>query len=391
MTNKAKNAPFFNGDKELADYLLKNASDSLKQAIKVTVSFMVKEEMEGIRREMNEKLSFNGYYQRNLISAAGKINDIDIPRFREMPHSTLNLKSTGAFESEKENFLNIIAEMHRTGESQRKIERLAKNCFGIAISKNRIGQVHRELAEEEEFKINNESITDEFEYLLVDGIWVRCKNFGLKDGNKAVLLCSLGINKEGKRKLIGFQFSFAEDYESWHKFLLNLKERGLKSGGLDCIISDDCGALAQALFQLFPKIKHQVCIVHKLRNVIGKTSHKHKAALSKDVKMIYRAESKEEAQKRAEEFAKRWYVKEEKAVGSLRYNFEKTLTYFDFAKDIWKKIRTTNILEREFGEVRRRIKVFDNSFNDPTSCKNYAGSIFSYLNNFYPERLHTKC
>ena len=141
-----------------------------------------------------------------MISAAGKISDINIPRFRETPNNELNLKSTDIFESEKENFLNIIAEMHRTGVSQRKIERLAKNCFGITINKNRIGQVHRELAEQEEFKINNEPIADEFEYLLVDGIWVKCKNFGMRDSNKAVLLCSLGITKEGKRKLIGFQF-----------------------------------------------------------------------------------------------------------------------------------------------------------------------------------------
>jgi len=390
MKSISKNQSFFNSEKELSEYMLKNVSDSLKQAIKVTVSMMVKEEMKSLRQELDEKLSFNGYYQRNLISTAGKIEGIDIPRFRERPMGRLDLKSTEIFDSEKDGFFNLISEMHRTGVSQRKIARIAKDCFGVELSKNRIGNVHRELAEKEEFRINNETITEEFEYLLLDGIWVKCKNFGLNEDNRAVLLCALGIGKENKRKIIGFKFSFKEDYEDWHSFLLSLKERGFKSESLGCIISDDGTGLASALNHLFPHIPHQSCIAHKMRNAISKTSQRNKAVLAEDVKKIYAAKTKEEAEKRAQEFMKKWYVKEEAAVRTLSFNFKKTLIYFDFPQDKWKQIRTSNVLEREFREVRRRIKVFDSSFNNSTSCNNYAGSIFSYLNDNYPERLHTK-
>lgn len=389
MKSISKNQSFYNSEKELSEYMLKNVSDSLKQAIKVTVSMMVKEEMKGIREELSEKLSFNGYYQRNLISTAGKV-EVDMPRFREKPSGDLNLKSTQVFENEKDSFFKLITTMHRTGVSQRKIAKIAQDCFGVKLSKNRIGYVHRELAKQEEFKINNAKIKDNFKYLLLDGIWVKCKNFGLNEGNNAVLLCALGIDKENKRKIIGFKFSFQEDYENWHTFLLSLKERGLKSESLDCIISDDGAGLASALSHLLPNVPHQSCIAHKMRNTISKTSHKNKAAVAEDVKKIYETESKEESEKRAQEFMKKWYVKEEKAVRTLSFNFKKTLIYFNFPKDKWKQIRTSNVLEREFREVRRRIKVFDSSFNDAKSCNNYASSIFSYLNDNYPERLHTK-
>jgi len=87
---------------------------------------------------------------------------------------------------------------------------------------------------------------------------------------------------------------------------------------------------------------------------------------------------------RAKEFVKKWYVTEEKAMNSFKFNIEDCFTYLQFPKEIWSKIRTSNILEREFREVRRRTKVFDDSFNDQESCERYANTAFTNLNKYYP-------
>lgn len=389
MNNKPQKAPIFNSDKELADFLMSNFTDSLKQAIKVTVSTMVKQEMEQLRKEVNEKLSFNGYYQRNMISGLGKIENIDIPRFREKSISDLPVESLKVFETEKDKFLNLVAEMHRLGISQRKVKKICETCFNIPISKNRVGLVHQELAEQESFKINSQTINEEFEYLLFDGIWVKVKTFGLSNSNKTVLLCALGITKEGKRRIIGFQSSDKEDFDNWSAFIESLKERGLDGKYLKLAITDDNGGLVKALNHLFPKVSLQVCVAHKMRNVISAARHKNKRGVAEDLKPVYQAKTKEEAVIKMKTFAKKWYVAEPKAVESLRFDFEKTLTYLSFPQDIWKKIRTTNILEREFREVRRRIKVFDNSFNSEESLNTYGNSIFNYLNNNYPTKAFT--
>lgn len=386
MKSKPKNETFFNDEKQLANYLLKDFNESFKQAIKMTVQVTVKEEMKKLREEMEDKVTFNGSYPRNMLSPLGKIESIPIPRFREKPVSQLDLNSMNVFDGQKDNFLKIVSEMHQLGISQRKVAKLCQNCFGIKVSKNRVGLVHKELAKKEEFQINSQPLEDQFEYLLLDGLWVKCKGYGFEsDDNKGVLLCALGITKEGERKIVGFKFARSEDYENWHDFLLEIKQRGLLGKNLKLIITDDNGGLVKAIKHLYPDVKTQVCITHKLRNVIAKTSHKNKVALSQDVKKIYQAETKEEAEKRAKDFSKDWYVREESSIKSLKYNFEKTLTYYDFPKEDWKKIRTTNILEREFREVRRRIKVFDNSFDSKKSVNTYGNSIFGYLNNHYPE------
>jgi putative transposase len=390
MSTKPKNLPLFNSDKDLSQYLEQNLTETLKQAIRITVKMMVKEEMTQLRDELDQKLSFNGSYDRNMLSPMGKISNIPIPRFRELPHEQLNLHSTTIFEQEKDRLYQLIAEMHRVGVSHRKVKYLAKTCFGIKLSANKSSEIHRDLAEQESLNINQQALTDEFEYLLLDGVWVTCKTFGLQNTNKTSLLCALGIKADGTRTVIGFTIAYAEDTDSWTAFVTQLKQRGITGKQLKLIICDDNGGLANAIAQIYPTIPKQICITHKMRNVMSKTSHKHKQLMADDLKIVYQATTKAEAMQRIEVFAKNWYVKEEKAVKSLAFNFEYTLTYLNFPQEQWSKLRTTNILEREFREVRCRIKVFDHSFNDSKSLTNYANSIFNYLNNNYPSRLHTK-
>ncbi|MBW6440985.1 hypothetical protein K0B03_03065, partial [Patescibacteria group bacterium] len=81
MKSKTQKFPFYNSDEELQKFLASNLSDTLKQTIKVTVKVMIKDEMELFRKEMDEKLQFNGYYQRNMMSTLGKIDNINVPRF----------------------------------------------------------------------------------------------------------------------------------------------------------------------------------------------------------------------------------------------------------------------------------------------------------------------
>ncbi len=157
-------------------------------------------------------------------------------------------------------------------------------------------------------------------------------------------------------------------------------------------ITDGGAGLKSALRFSFPSLPTQLCIVHKSRNVITKTKFKNKRALADDLKTVFSQETKEKATNQAKIFCKKWYQVEPIAVESFRRNFEDCLTYFQFPKEKWHQVRTTNILEREFRELRRRIKVFDNSFNSQVSTEKYVNTIFSNLNQTYPayQFLHTK-
>jgi len=379
----------FDNDKDLANFMAGNLLESLKQMIRLIVNTIVREEMDKFRSEIDDKIYFNGSYNRQMMSTLGKVDNVPVPRFRSNSSGFVP-QSLSVFDTEQERFVKLVEQMHLMGISQRKISQLAKECFGITFSKNRVGKVYAEFARQESMNINSQPITDDFEYLYLDGVYVKSKGYGYED-NKAVLLCVLGVKTDGIRKIIGFTFAKAEDYESWLELIDNLKGRGLNGETVKLAVTDGGTGLKSALKFSFPNLPVQLCVVHKCRNVIIKTKFKNKRALADDLKTVFNQETKEDAEIQAKTFCKKWYQIEPTAVETLRRNFEDCLTYFQFPKDKWHHIRTTNILEREFRELRRRIKVFDNSFNSQASTENYANTIFSNLNQTYPayQFLHT--
>ena len=378
---------------ELHKFLESSFTESLRQLIRVTVRVMIKTEMEEFRKEMHDlvgTINFNGSYSRQLVGPFGSVKNIPVPRFRDNP-TTFIPETLGVFGEERDKFMAIMAEMHRLGISQRKIDKLARTCFKTKVTPAKLGAVYKELADQESLQINTIPLTDDYEYLLADGLWVTAKGYGWED-KKAVILCVLGIKADRSRTVIGFAVERSETYEAWHKLLLTIKERGFHGANLKLIISDDGGGFDSAITQLFPNTPHQICITHKMRDVIGKTKHKNKKALADDLKLIYQQTTKEQAMIQARDFCRKWYLVEPKAVASLKHHLLPTLTYLQFDASIWKQIRTNNILEREFRELRRRIRVMDSSFNDTNSATRYAGSIINYMNQNYPasrRTLHT--
>lgn len=381
-----KKLPVFDNEKDLSNFLERSLTDTLKQFIRVSISTLIKAEMEQIRSSLqaDSQSHFNGYYNRQLVSPFGKIENIPIPRFRDgfggYPPATL-----GSFEDEKSRTWQLLSDMHLLGISQRKVKQLADKHLGLKISTSAIKQAMHNLVMDESTQINNQLLSDEYEYLFMDGIWEKVKGGGW-DNTKAVVLCVLGIKTDGSRKLIGFALARAEDENSWRELLESLKQRGLTGKELSLITMDDSAGAKAAIDKIYPNVPIQNCLVHKLRSVQSKTSYKHKAAVTEDLKAITNAASPDEAIAAAKAIVKKWYVKEEKAMNSLKHNFEYCLTYFQFPKEYWKKIRTTNVIEREFREVRRRTKVNDHSFNDFESTRRYHEGIFQYLNANYPAK-----
>jgi putative transposase len=301
-----KRLPIFSGERDLQKFLEQNMADNLKQLIKVTVQIMVRTEMEAFRSQFEEKLQFNGNYFRQMFSTFGKVENIPVPRFRSSVEN-MELKTLGVFGEEKERFTSLIGQMHLMGISQRKIKRLTKICLNTNISKDRVGAIYKELAEREEMIINKQLLDDDFKYLFLDGIWEKTKGYGWDD-NRSVLLCALGVRANGERKLLGFALERSEDSEGWKRLLRDIKKRGLKGDNLSLIITDDHSSIKVAADSIYTNIPIQLCVVHKMRNVLGKTSQKSKASVANDLKLIFQSQTKEEGIAKAKSVIKKWYI-----------------------------------------------------------------------------------
>ncbi|MFN7171143.1 MAG: transposase, partial [Candidatus Omnitrophota bacterium] len=135
---------------------------------------------------------------------------------------------------------------------------------------------------------------------------------------------------------------------------------------------------------VYPYALKQLCWVHKERNVLSYISVKERQECAEGIKRIYNAENKTEAIERFKEWKKLWENRRPKAVSCLEKDLEELLYFMGSPKQHWKKIRTTNAIERSFKEIRRRTRVL-NIFMSRQSCDRIIYALFSHLNNCWRE------
>lgn len=167
-------------------------------------------------------------------------------------------------------------------------------------------------------------------------------------------------------------------------FLDNLYRRGLVGKDLDLIIIDGSKALRVAVDTVYPFTPIQRCWVHKLRNVASKLPKKAHSSCLAQAKLIYLAKNKKEAVATYKKWVEKYKDSYPKAV-CLEKDIDDMLTFFDYPKPVRIKIRTTNIIERSFREVRRRTRPIS-CFENDASVSRVIFGVISHLNKTWKDR-----
>jgi len=219
----------------------------------------------------------------------------------------------------------------------------------------------------------------QYEYLLLDGVSVRLRLVGAVQ--RRMVLCAYGLTAEGKRELIDYLIVKAEGEDTWKTFLLDLYRRGLQGQDLKLVVTDGQKGAAKAIAYVWPRVAHQRCWVHKLRNLSNrlKAFQQHCVAEARD---IYEAAHRQEALQRFRRWKARWNKEAPEAVRCLEADLEALLEFFDCPRPLWKKLRTTNAIERLFVEVRRRIRTMC-AFTTRSSCERILFSVFDRMNTYW--------
>ncbi len=161
---------------------------------------------------------------------------------------------------------------------------------------------------------------------------------------------------DGSRQLLAFLRSQGESQAAWEGLLNDLYARGLTGKHLLLIVTDGCPGLAAAIQTVYPRVKHQRCWVHKMRNILEKVRRSDHDAVKAEAQAIYLAESRQAAQAAFRVFRSHWRDAYPAMVKRLEKDLPELLTFFDFPRQLWRKLRTTNVIERCFVEVRRRTR-----------------------------------
>lgn len=301
----------------------------------------------------------SGSYQRQLHTTVGDVT-LKMPRLRAYPFETQIIERYRRRQSSVE---ESLMEMYLAGVSVRRVEDITEALWGVRVKPGVVCDLNQKVYERIE-AWRKEPIQGSHPYVYLDGIWLK-RSWGGEVKNIAVLV-AVSVNSEGFREVIGVAEGMKEDAESWRNFLRLLIERGLK--GVQLVISDKSCGLVNVLGDFFPEVQWQRCMVHFYRNVfsvVPKSQVKEVAAM---LKAIHGQEDKPAAVEKARQVVEKLRVmKLKKAADLVEASIEETLTYMQFPREHWTRIRTNNMLERMLREVRRRTRVVGN-FPDGNSA-----------------------
>jgi putative transposase len=263
------------------------------------------------------------------------------------------------------------------GLSTRKVSHALMPILGEALSATTVSRVSR-ILDASVAAFHRRPIRRTYRFLFLDGVVLK-RRTGI-GSIKRVVLVALGMTPDGKKEVIDFTIAHGESQAAWDAFLVDLYKRGLRAEGLDLIVTDGGKGMLAALPFVYPGIPTQRCWAHKTRNVLNHVRKADHEAVKKDLAVISNASGIKQAQAALKRFAHTWGLIYPKALASLKECEEELLAFFSIRDPkLWKKIRTTNLIERRFRELRRRTRPMG-VFSDKTSMERILYAVFAHEN-----------
>jgi putative transposase len=344
----------------------------VRQGVKAVLEEVLEEEMtEHLRAGYREltptrRGERNGRYVRNLVTPAGKIERLEVPRDREGEFVT------EVFERYKRvtgNVEEAILEMYLSGVSTRKIAGITEALSKVRIGKDAVSRIAARL-EEEQKEWRERPLEKDYPYLYLDATYLKVR-WGASVTNLA-LLAAVGVNEDGFREVLAVEVAGSEKGAAYASVLRGLTDRGLS--GVRLVVSDDHEGIKAAVAAELPGAEWQRCTVHFQRNVLSHVPGSSMSEVAEDLSAIFKVSRPKTAEALAEEFVSLYEKSYPKAVSVFEAGIVDTLTYLSYPGSHHARIRSTNILERLFKEVKRRTRVVG-IFPNETSASTLATEI----------------
>jgi transposase-like protein len=296
----------------------------------------------------------SGHYPRKLITRAGTL-ELRVPQDRQGRFST---EIFSRYQRSEKALVAALIEMYVQGVSTRKIKAVSEELCGHEFSASTISELNATLDEELE-KFARQRLEGEYPYLILDARYEKVREDGVIR-SRAVLV-AIGIDWEGRRRILGVELAGRESATSWRDFLLGLKARGLC--GVRMAVTDDHPGLKRALAEVLPEAAWQRCYVHFLRNALDHLPRKAADDCLTELRWLYDRRDTAEARLHLRAWLERWAAKYPKLCAWVEESIEETWTFYRQPREHHKHLKSTNLLERLNQELKRRthvVRIFPN-------------------------------
>ena len=334
--------------------------DLIRGIVQIAVQEFLEAEMNeclgAAKSERTEgRLGFrSGHYPRKLITRVGTL-ELRVPQDRQGRFST---EIFSRYQRSEKALVAALIEMYVQGVSTRKIKAVSEELCGHEFSASTISELNATLDEELE-RFARQRLEGEYPYLILDARYEKVREAGVIR-SRAVLV-AIGIDWEGRRRILGVELAGRESATSWRDFLLALKARGL--GGVRMAVTDDHAGLKRALAEALPEAQWQRCYVHFLRNALDHLPRKAADDCLTELRWLYDRRDAAEARLHLRAWLERWAAKYPKLCAWVEESIEETWTFYRQPREHHKHLKSTNLLERLNQELKRRthvVRIFPN-------------------------------
>jgi putative transposase len=345
----------------------------VREGVKAVLEEVLQEEMaehlEAGYRELTptRRGERNGHYTRNLVTPAGKIERLEVPRDREGEFVTEVFERYKRMTGDVE---EAVLEMYLSGISVRKIAGVTEALSRVKVGKDAVSRIARRLDEEQRAWRERSLKEKAYPYLYLDATYLKVR-WGAGVTSMALLAC-VGVDEEGFREVLAVEVAGSEKGAAYASLVRGLIDRGLK--GVKLVVSDDHEGIKTAVAGELPGVGWQRCVVHFERNVLSHVPAGEMSEVAEDLKAIFKVRREKTALALAEEFVELYGGRFPKAVSVFEAGVGEALAYLRYPGSHHARIRTTNMLERLFREVKRRTRVVG-VFPNETSAATLATEI----------------
>ena len=311
----------------------------------------------------------NGFKPKTVQTRVGDIQ-FDIPQVRAGDFYPSALEK--GLRSERALHL-ALAEMYLQGVSTRKVSAILEQLCGSDVSSTQVSRATKTL--DEALEAWRTRPLDEIRYLFLDAHYEKVRDNGqIRD---AAVLIAAGVNRKGKREILGVSVSLSEHELHWRTFLQSLVARGLC--GVQLIISDDHAGLKAARQTVFGGIPWQRCQFHLQQNAQAYVPHQEmRAQVAADIRTVFNAPDRVTAETYLRQTVQKYAKSAPKLAAWLERDLPEGFTVFAFPKAHQRRLRTVNPLERVHREIERRTRVIS-IFPSEAACLRLISALLMEL------------
>jgi putative transposase len=342
----------------------KEAIDKLKSGQSLTgkdgvLTPLIKEILEAaLEGEMDSHLSDcrgqgqanrrNGKLSKTMKTGSGTF-ELETPRDRESSFEPEIVKKRQTILNESLD--NKVLSLYAIGMSYEAIAGHLSEMYGLEVSPAKISLITDKLM----------PIITEWRNRPLDSVYpivfLDAMHFKIREEGKVVskaFYSVLGVKKDGRKDILGMYLSDNEGAHFWLSVLNDLRTRGIE----DILIAsiDGLKGFPEAIAQVFPKTEIQLCVVHQIRNSLKYVISRDQKAFMVDLKLVYKATSKDLAEHNLLELGEKWGKKYPAVIKSWQTNWESLSQYFKYPEELRRIIYTTNIVEGFHRQIRKYTK-----------------------------------